>query len=85
MKFPILSPRDGVMRATISDYEQGRFVIAETIDHPDKPEQPGVIRMYNQTRGYVRPSNTVEGALDYTELTLFTMGGSIPVSLLNMF
>ena len=84
MKIPMMSSRDNTMKITVTDHEGGRFVVAETVDHPDKPVQPGVVRMFIHTRGYVRPSKTIEGALDYTELSVFNMGGYMPARLLNM-
>ena len=83
-KMPMMSARDNVMKITITDHEDGRFVVCETVDHPDKPVQPGIVRMFIYTRGWVRPSKSQQGAFDYTELSVFNMGGYMPAKLLNM-
>ena len=80
----MMSSRDNVMKITISDHEGGRFVVCETIEHPERPVYPGVVRMFVYTRGYVRPNKTGLGGHDYTELTVMNMGGYIPARLLNM-
>ena len=79
-----MSARDNVMKITVSDHNGGKFIVCETIEHPDKPVQSGVVRMFVHARGFVRPSKTVEGALDYTEFSVFNMGGYMPARLLNM-
>lgn len=81
---PMMSARDNVMKITITNHEDGRFVVCETVDHPAKPVQPGIVRMFVYTRGFVRPSKSAPGAFDYTELSVFNMGGYMPARLLNM-
>ena len=84
MKMPMMSSRDNVLRLQIVDHEGGRFFVGETVEHPDKPVYPGVVRMFVYTRGYVRPSKDQPNTHDYTELTVMNMGGYIPARLLNM-
>ena len=81
---PMMSARDNVMKITITDHEGGRFVVCETVEHPSKPVQKGVVRLFLYTRGWIRPSKTEEGSFDYTELSVFNMGGYMPARLLNM-
>ena len=80
----MMSARDNVMKITITDHEDGKFVVCETVEHPDKPVQPGIVRLFLYTRGFVRPSKHEEGSHDYTELSVFNMGGYMPARLLNM-
>ena len=82
-KMPMMSSRDNVMNIKIVDHEGGRFFVGETVEHPDKPVFPGVVRMFVYTRGFVRPGKEA-GTHDYTELTVMNMGGYIPARLLNM-
>jgi hypothetical protein len=85
MKMPLMSNRDNVMKISITDQDGGKFVVAETIERDDCPIIPGVVRMFVYTRGYVRPNKEdPENVLDYTELSVFNMGGYMPARLLNM-
>ena len=37
MKMPMMSSRDNIIKLNISDYEGGKFIICETVEHADKP------------------------------------------------
>jgi len=41
---------------TVSDYDGGKFFVYETIDHPAKPVQPGIVRIFSHTRILIKPS-----------------------------
>lgn len=81
---PVISARDAVTKMTISDYDGGKFIIAETVDHPAKPVQQGIVRIFTHTRYLIRPSKTEYGVYEYSELSLFNFGGYFPTRLWNM-
>ena len=48
------------------------------MEHPNKPVQPGTVRIYFYTRILIRPSQTEFGVFDYEKLLLFNLGGYVP-------
>lgn len=85
MKMPLMSARDICMRFTYSDQEDGKFFVCETVVRDDCPEVDGVVRMFMYTRGFIRPNKESPADIfDYTEFTVFNMGGYMPARLLNM-
>jgi len=53
---PLISPRDCVVKVTLRDYQGGKFIVYESIDHKAKPVLPGVVRMFVYDRISIRPS-----------------------------
>ena len=86
MKLPMMSDRDMLMRMKETKLDGERtFVTVKSIERPDTPLVKSVIRMYFQSNVMVRPNPESPGdTIDYTEITNFEMGGSVPARLMNM-
>ena len=85
MKLPLMTDRDIVFRQHKKILpDGGHLVFVNSIDRPDVPKVKGCIRCTMIVYGYVKPSATIEGAIDYTEISMMDMKGHVPTRLLNM-
>ena len=56
IKMPMMSARDNVMKLSKKAQDGGIFFTLETVERPEYPVIPGVVRMFIYTRGFVRPN-----------------------------
>ena len=82
----LISERDTVAHLKMTKLSKNKiFFQMNSIDHPDYPERPNIVRMYQNVNGYQRPNQTIPNCLDYTEIDQFDMNGNFPSRLFNMF
>jgi hypothetical protein len=60
------------------------FIDIRTVDHPDDPKYPGVIRMFHFLQGESYHDKDDPTILHYRETSYADMKGYVPTSLLNM-
>ena len=85
MKMPMMSERDNVASMKVTRLDGNRvFFQMTSIEHPDYPTRPNVVRMYQNITGYQRPHATLANTWDYCEIDQFDMKGHFPSRLFNM-
>ena len=84
-KLPMMTDRDNICNISVDRRENGLiFLTMRSIEHPDFPPLPNVVRNFQNITGIVKPHPSIPKCWDYCEIDQLDMKGSFPSRLFNM-
>ena len=81
ISMPMMSDRDNVMHLTFKDIDGGSFLSIQTVDHPNMPVDPKIVRMFFLGLYFFKQAGQDVKVLEFEYANL---KGYLPASLLNM-
>jgi len=86
MKFPLMSARENCTRLQvkqIGDDPNGKFLLGNSIKHPEAPHVEGAVQIFYFDRGLMSTNPEDPDVIDYETYSIISLGGYVPARLTN--